>query len=92
MGFFVCCIPEEELEFWFFRYGDREMLLLLSERFCICDRHILDEPEGTRIAYAIGSELVYLFESCDGDMCWEERTLYIEYLFWEICYIVNPGD
>ena len=68
------------------------MFLLLSEGFGICDCHILDDPEGTRIADAIWSELVYLFESGDSDMRREEWTLHIEDFFREIGCIMSSRD
>ena len=92
MGFFVGGIPEEELEFWFFDDRDGEVFFLLSEGFGRRDRHILEEPEGTRIADAIGTESVDRCQSSHGDLMVREGTLDIEYFFREIGDIVSSRD
>ncbi len=68
------------------------MFFLLSEGFGICDRHILEEPEGTRIADTIRSESVDRYQSADGDLMMGEGTLDIEDFFREIGDIVSSRD
>ena len=62
----------------------------MSERLGARDRHILDDPKWARIAYAIWSESVDVFESSYGDSRYREDALDIEDFFREICYIVCP--
>ncbi len=88
MRFFVSCIPEEELEFWFFRYRYGEMFFLLSEWLGRCYRHIFDHPERSRIADTVGTKPVYLIESIDSDLRNWEDTFDIQDFLWEIARIM----